>query len=145
MTLGLVYAQAIEGLWQGEIDIDHVFKVMLTTSAHAPNQDLHDFKDDVTNEVAGTGYTAGGATLANPTLTYTAATNTWKLDGDDVVWPDATITARHAHLYDDDAILDTQKRLIALQDFESDLSSSAADFSIAWDADGVVEFEIASV
>ncbi len=144
MAVGLLYAQAIEGLWQREIDIDHIFKVMLTTSAHVPDQDLHDFKDDLTNEVSGTGYTAGGVTLANPTLTYTSATKKWKFDADDVVWVDATITARHAHIYDDDAVLDVQKRLLALQDFESDLSSSGADFTIAWDADGIVEFAVAT-
>ena len=144
MAVGLLYAQAIEGLWQREIDIDHIFKVMLTTSAHVPDQDLHDFKDDLTNEVSGTGYTAGGVTLANPTLTYTAATNKWKFDADDVVWADATIIARHAHIYDDDAVLDVQKRLLALQDFESDLSTIGTDFTIAWDADGIVEFEVAA-
>ena len=85
MAVGLLYARAIEGLWQREIDIDHIFKVMLTTSAHVPDQDLHDFKDDLTNEVSGSGYTAGGATLENPTLTYTSATNKWKFDADDVV------------------------------------------------------------
>ncbi len=144
MAVGLLYARAIEGLWQREIDIDHIFKVMLTTSAHVPDQDLHDFKDDLTNEVSGSGYTAGGATLENPTLTYTSATNKWKFDADDVVWTNVTITARHAHIYDDDAVLDVQKRLLALQDFDSDLSSTGTDFTIAWDADGIVEFEVAA-
>ena len=144
MAVGLLYAQAIEGLWQREIDIDHIFKVMLTTSAHVPDQDLHDFKDDLTDEVSGSGYTAGGATLENPTLTYTSATNKWKFDADDVVWTNVTITARHAHIYDDDAVLDVQKRLLALQDFESDLSTNGTDFTIAWDADGIVEFEVAA-
>ena len=34
------------------------------------------FKSSITNEVAsGNGYTTGGATLSNKTLTYTAGTN----------------------------------------------------------------------
>lgn len=44
-------------------------KVMITTSGYVPDQNLHDFKDDVTNEVSGTGYTAGGEVLVNPVLT----------------------------------------------------------------------------
>lgn len=48
-------------------------KAMLTTSSYAENLDTHETKADVTNEVVGTGYTAGGATLASKTITYTAA------------------------------------------------------------------------
>jgi len=42
---------------------------MLTTSSYSPAKDTHDFKDYVTNEVTGTGYSAGGATLGSKTLT----------------------------------------------------------------------------
>ena len=38
------------------------FKVMLTTSSYTEDKDAHDFRNDVTNEVTGTGYTAGGNT-----------------------------------------------------------------------------------
>lgn len=48
-------------------------KAMLTTSGYAHNLDTHETKADVTNEVAGTGYTAGGTTLASKTITYAPA------------------------------------------------------------------------
>lgn len=48
-------------------------KLMLTTSTYTENLDTHETKADVTNEVSGTGYTAGGNTLASKTITYTAA------------------------------------------------------------------------
>lgn len=50
-------------------------KIALLTSSYAFS-DAHDFFDDLTNEVVGTGYTAGGATLASVTVTATAA-NSW--------------------------------------------------------------------
>lgn len=60
-----------------EVDFDtDTVKVALCTSAYTPAPDTHDYFNDITNEVAGTGYTAGGATLASKTVTYTAA-NSW--------------------------------------------------------------------
>jgi len=50
-------------------------KAAITTSAYTPAL-TDDFFNDVTNEVVGTGYTAGGATLASKTATLTAA-NSW--------------------------------------------------------------------
>lgn len=44
-------------LGQKEIDFDvDVFKVLLTTSSHTPNQTTHEFVDDITNELSGNGY-----------------------------------------------------------------------------------------
>lgn len=71
------YGKAFLALANKEVDyLTDTIKVMLTTSTYTPNADTHDYKDDVTNEVTGTGYTAGGATLAFKTNTYTAA-NSW--------------------------------------------------------------------
>ena len=41
-------------------------------------------------------------------------------------------------------MLAVQKRRLALQVFESDLSTIGTDVTIAWDADGIVEFEVAA-
>jgi len=59
-----VFNRLIE-LWaKGQLDFDtDVIKVMMTTDAYVPNKDTHDFRDDVTNEVTGTGYPAGGNTV----------------------------------------------------------------------------------
>ena len=40
-------------------------KVALCNSSYTPDRDAHDFFDDLTNEVTGTGYTAGGLLLAS--------------------------------------------------------------------------------
>lgn len=48
-------------------------KVSLHTSSYTPNLDTHETFADVTNEVSGGNYVAGGVTLASKTLTYTAA------------------------------------------------------------------------
>jgi hypothetical protein len=71
------YRRSDIALFNKEIDWDtDTIKVALTTSTYTPNLDTHDYFDDITNEITGTGYTAGGATLASKTITYTAA-NSW--------------------------------------------------------------------
>jgi hypothetical protein len=95
------YGSANLNAWDKKIDFNtDVIKCALTTSAYTPAQDTHDFFNDVTNEVTGTGYTAGGTTLANCTVGYTAGTNVLKFDADDAVWTTSTITARYAVVYD---------------------------------------------
>ncbi|MEA2112442.1 MAG: hypothetical protein U9P50_00505, partial [Patescibacteria group bacterium] len=75
-------------------------KVMLLTSTHTTNIDTQIYIDDVsTNEVTGTGYTAGGKALANKAVTQDNANDLGKFDADDVTWSSSTITARYAVIY----------------------------------------------
>lgn len=74
---GKAYANLLGGETSGEssaVDfLSDTIKAALTTSAYTPNRDTHEFFSDITNEISGTGYTAGGATLGSKTITYTAA------------------------------------------------------------------------
>ncbi len=132
------YGNAFVSAFNKEIDFNSdTIKVMLCTSSYTPDQDAHNYKDDVTNEVSGTGYSAGGATIASPSITYTGASNTLKLDGDNVTWSTSTITARYAVIYDDTPATDATKPLIAYIDFGADVSTTSGDFSITFDAAGI--------
>jgi len=111
-------------------------KVALCTSSFTPDQDTMDFFDDVTNEITGTGYTAGGATIASPTATYTAGTNVIKLDAADTSWATSTLTARYAVVYKSTGTASTSP-LIGYVDFGTNVSSSASTFLITWDAAGI--------
>lgn len=134
-----VYGNAVKAAFNKEVDWDSdTIKVALLSSAYTPNQDSHDYWDDVsTNEVTGTGYTAGGKTLTGKTAVYDAATNTVKFDADDVTWTASTITARYAVVYDDSGATAPAKALLAYFDFTTDRASSNGDFVIRWGADGV--------
>lgn len=137
-----VYGNFMKNVLSGKVVdwINHPIKVMLCTSTYVPDQDTHQTKADVTGEVTGTGYTAGGAVLANKTITYDPATNTTILDADDVVWLNSTITARYAVIYDDNGATDAEKLLIGYVDFGQDVSSTNGDFKIVWDAGGIFRF-----
>jgi hypothetical protein len=122
----------------GNIDLNSdTIKVALVTSGYTPDQDAHDFFNDVTNEVSGTGYSAGGETLANATMTQDNTNNRGKFDADDVTWATSTITARGAVIYKSTGTASTSP-LIAYIDFGSDKSSSASNFTIQWHADGIL-------
>jgi len=83
-----------------------------------------------TNEVTGTGYTAGGNDLAissgSPNLTSTTA---WT-DFADETWSTSTISlARGAMIYNSTPSSGTNPAVVIL-DFGSDKSSSAGDFTV---------------
>lgn len=140
-----LYGQFISQAFNKEIDFDtDTIKVALLTNAYTPDQDAHNYFDDVVaNEVTGTGYTAGGLTLANKTNTYNGATNVIVLDADDVTWSSSTITARYAIVYDATPATNATKPLIGYVDFGSDQSSSNGNFTITWDATGIVRVTVA--
>jgi len=131
-----VYGQAPVKMLNKEIDYDtDTIKVMLCTSAYTPAQATHAYKSSVTNEVTGTGYTAGGATLASKTISSTSEVTT--LDAADVTWSSSTITARYAVVYDSTGT-DSTSALICYVDFGADVVSSGGNFVITWDAAGIV-------
>jgi hypothetical protein len=79
-----------------------------------------------TNEVSGTGYSAGGGTLTNidPTTSGTTAF----IDFADLTFSTATITARGALIYNST----NGNRTVCVLDFGSDKTSTAGDFTIVF-------------
>jgi len=138
MATTKTYGSLIAKAFNKEVDFDSdTIKVALLSSSYTPNQDTDDYFNDVSAyEVTGTGYTAGGATLANKSVTYTSGTNVTKFDADDVSWTSSTITARYAVVYDSTGTASTSA-LIGYVDFGSNQSSSSGTFSIVWDAAGI--------
>ncbi len=143
MVTGKLFGLLFTALWNKELDyLADDMRVALTTSAYVPNQDTHDYFDDVTNEVVGTGYTAGGEALVSKTVTYTAGTNVFKLDAANTQWPASSITARIAVVYDRTPATDATRPLVGFQDFITDRSSDNGLFEIQWDAAGIVEITV---
>lgn len=135
---GKLYGKFFSAVMNKEVNLlADTIKVMLTTSGYTPDQDVDDYKNDVTNEVVGTGYIATGVQIANDTFTYTAGTNLWTYDGDDVSWAAATITARTAVIYDSTPATDATRPLIAYQQSDADIISTAGTFSVVWNAAGI--------
>ena len=140
-----LYGQFLAKALNKEVDWDSdTIKVALVSSSYTPNQDTHTYWSDVvSNEVTGTGYTTGGATLASKTVTYDASGNVIILDAADTTWATSTITARYAVVYDDSGSSNATKALIGYVDFGSDQSSTNGNFTITWDGTGIVRITVA--
>ena len=107
------------------------FKIALYTSSATLNAATTAYS--ATNEVSGTGYTAGGGTLTpvDPTSSGTTAL----LDFVDETWSTATITARGALIYNTTpnttSIALTNPAVVVL-DFGGDKTSTAGDFTVVF-------------
>jgi hypothetical protein len=104
-----------------DIDTD-VLKIALFTSAATLSAATTAYA--VTNEASGTGYTAGGNTLTNATISSDGTTAI--VDFDNTTWVSSTITARGALIYNSSKA----NRAIAVLDFGSDKTSTDGDFTI---------------
>lgn len=126
----LIFNRALE-LWaRGSIDFDtDTFKVMLTTSSYAEDKDAHDFRNDVTNEVTGTGYTAGGNT-ATVSVNLDTANDRVDITLGGTTWPSSTITARKAVYYKSRGGASSADELVAVNDFGSDVITAAGTFTL---------------
>jgi len=134
----VIYNIAKLNILNGGLDFDtNTFKVMLVTSSYTPNQDTHEDRADVTNEVTGTGYSSGGATLASVTVTQDNTDNEGVVDAADVTWSSSTITARGAVLYKSTGTA-ANDTLVCYLDFSTDQSSSSGDFTIQWGSEGIL-------
>lgn len=131
----LVYNSYRADQLNGNIDLDtNTIRVMLVTSAYTPLAS-HSKRSDVTNEVTGTGYTAGGITLTSPTVTVVGSTAVF--DANDVTWSNSTITARGAVIYKSTGTA-SNDNLIGYIDFVTDQISSNGNFTIQWNAGGIL-------
>ncbi len=120
-----------------DLDTDNIY-VMLVSGSYTPDQDAHDFRDDLSGEVIGTGYTASGSALASKTVTVDNTDNEGVFDAADVTWSTSTITARGAVLYKNRGGAASADELICYFDFGSDKSSSAGNFTLVWDSEGLI-------
>jgi hypothetical protein len=127
----LVYNSAVDDMARGLIDFDtDTFKAMLVTSAYTPNKDTHDKRDDITNEVTGTGYTAGGTACA-VTVTKDTANDKVTISLGAVSWASSTITARGCVYYKSRGGASSADEIVAYNDFGGDVSTTGGTFSIA--------------
>ena len=127
------YGNGLLNALKGNIDFDtDTFKLMLTSSAYTPDQDAHDFRNDVTNEVGASGtYASGGATLSGVSVTYDSASNEARISWASPSFTSATITARTAVIYKSRGGASSADELVAYCTESADVSSTAGTFTVS--------------
>ena len=106
----------------------HSFKIALYTSSATLGAATTDYS--TTDEVVGTGYTAGGTALTNidPAISGTTAF----IDFADATWPSATITAAGAVIYNTTTDGGTSTTdAVAVISFGGDKTSTNGDFVVS--------------
>lgn len=134
-----------DGTANGVIDFDtDDIRTALATSASsltaANALDTFDFFNDVSNEIAGTGYTAWGYQHATQTVTLDSGTDEVRLDLDDASWTTASFTARYAVILKYTGT-NTTSPVMGRVDFGGDETVSSGTFTISWDATGALKLD----
>lgn len=126
----LIYDSYFDDVNRGNIvPSTDTFRMMLVTASYTPNKGTHAKRSDVTNEVTGTGYTAGGAvTAASVSLDTTNHRSDVSFTGPS--WASSTITARAGVIYKARGGAASADNLVAYVDFLSNISSSGATFQV---------------
>ena len=106
----------------------NTFKIALFTSSASLGAGTTAYADS--NQVSGTGYSAGGNTLTN--VTPTVSSTTALTDFADTTWSSSSITARGALIYNSSTTAGSANRAVAVLDFGSDKTTSAGDFTITF-------------
>lgn len=117
-------SELMSGLHDFDNPGGNTFKVALYTSS--ANLGASTTAYSATNEVSGTGYTAGGETLTS--VSPTTSGTTAYVDFADVTWADSTITANGALIYN----ANSSNASVVTLAFGSDKSSSNGSFVIVF-------------
>ena len=120
------------GILGADFDFDtgttQVFKIALFTSSATLSAATTAYS--TSNEVSGTGYSAGGNILTVSQVPTSTGTTAF-LDFADTTWSTATITARGALIY---LANGTTNPAVAVLDFGGDKTSTAGNFTIQFPA-----------
>ena len=112
------------------------FKFLLVSSDPSEgNLDAYDFRDDIANEVTGTGYTAGGVTATVTVGSVDTTNDRTPVTITDLTnaWTGSTITAVGGWLYKVVGSAATDQ-LVAFVDFGGTVTSTAGNYSVTFTA-----------
>ena len=120
-------------------DAGTAVEIAFVQAAYTPNIDTHDFFDDITNELSGGGYTAGGYALDTKAVNLDTANDRAEFDAADEAVTGVAGTYRYAILYKDTGTPSTSP-LIGYFDMGADVTVTADIVqNFQWDAEGILQ------
>ncbi len=136
---GIVYNEFKEKVAEGVVDLSSgadVIKLALFSVSYVPDIDSDVSFTALSNEVTGTGYTAGGETLANQDVTKDNTNDRGIYNADDVTWESLGILSPQPAwgvLYDD-----THATKILIMYFPLETLTNGGDYVISWNTAGIL-------
>lgn len=137
---GAIYNNFKHQVMEGEFDLLNDTLKMILVSGHTPNIDTHTQYSDVSADEYGTGsgYTAGGATLASVTVTVDNTNDRGVFDAGDLTWSSlgalSPATPSDCILYDDTHASDL---LIAYWELGT-TATNGGDYTLQFGANGII-------
>lgn len=126
----LVYNSMMRDVVVGSVDFDtDTFKMMLVTSSYTASKS-HAKRNEVTNEVSGTGYTAGGNACSVTVAATDNSNNDVEISFSVTSWTSATITARAGVIYKSRGGASSADELVGYVDFGGDVTSTNGTFAV---------------
>ncbi len=132
-----IYNKFRNALAKGDIDFDTIALKAMLTLTYSPNVDTHNFRSDVTGEISGTGYVAGGKALVISAVTRDDTEDRTEIVIDPVTWSASTLTADGIVVYQDVGTAGTDVLIVAFT-FTS-ASSTSGDFTYNFDTGGTIK------
>jgi hypothetical protein len=128
----LIFDSLLNDVAHGNVNFSaDTFYAMLVTSAYAPDKGAHSKRSNVSNEVVGTGYTAGGQAQA-VSVALDTANHRLDITLANLSWPAATIDARGAVIYKHRGGAAAADELVGYADFGSDIISTGGTFAVSY-------------
>jgi len=126
----VIYDSFIADVFAGTCTTASSYKGMLVTSGYTEDRGAHSKRSSITNEVSGTGYTAGGVALSL-TASLNTTTHILTLTIPTATWTSSTITARKLIVYRTTGTA-ANDNLVCCVDNGTDLISSST--TMTWNA-----------
>lgn len=135
------YVKGVAHYFTGGINYtSDTIRVILLGASYTPSQ-AHEFKSSLTNEISGTGYTAGGKALSSKTISVDQSAGTITLTAANPVWSTATLTGiRYAVFYKDTGTASTSP-LLSYMDFGTPFNVSGENYTIKLPTTGIWVFK----
>ena len=127
----IIYDSFLADMASGAANTSHGYKAMLVTGSYAEDRGAHSKRSSITNEVSGTGYTAGGVALTL-TASLNTTTHVLTLTIPAVSWLNSSLTARKMIVYRARGGVSSADELVCCIDNGTDLVSSST--TMTWNA-----------
>lgn len=137
----VIYNGFLQYIADGTIDLDtNEIMCCILDSNYTPDVDAHDNYGDLTHEVSGDNYTAGGQALVNSAMTHSDSLNAGVWDADDPEWAAVFITGCRFAVFYKNAVNVADRKLICAKDFGGDKNVLGVKFRVQLPTAGILVF-----